>query len=421
MAQLDASLILAGRPLDVVGAMRQGNAAAMETNQIQQQNALANVYQTQGAGLLAGDQGAFNALAGIAPDQAFNMRGAQQDFAMNNRKMELLNAEEKRQIAAAAAQMDAAQKEATIAEIEGAVKMGLAIKSPEQWDAMMAQNAPELVGQFGNRQALAMKYMSMAEALKASTPEVTKPADEYQRYVQEETAAGRQPLDRIGFSQALKGKGFEVMLPDGTRVSQGGAQGSGNMVGDAYNPGEIDNALGMIDSIIGNPDLNIPEDPSLERVVGPLVGGGGNNIDDLNMLQRGYYGGDGTALVEKIGQLQNVAWLSARAMLKGGGAITDYESRKAEGAVARLSRAKAPDEFRAAAKELRDAIAEGKAKLDAARGGATQQPAPQVPSAPANIPPGAVDLLRQNPTSEYRQSFDEIFGQGAAAQILGGN
>lgn len=168
MAQLDASLILAGRPLDVVGAMRQGNAAAMETNALRQQNQLANVYQTQGAGLLAGDQGALNALAGVDPAAAFNMRGAQQDYAMNARKMEILNAEEKRAIAQAAAQMDAAQKEAAIAEIEGAVKMGLAIQSPEQWDAMMAQNAPELVGQFANRQALAQKYMTMAEALKAS-------------------------------------------------------------------------------------------------------------------------------------------------------------------------------------------------------------------------------------------------------------
>lgn len=170
MAQLDASLILAGRPLDVVGAMRQGNAAAMETNALRQQNQLANVYQTQGAGLLAGDQGALNALARVDPAAAFSMRGAQQDFQMNARKMEILNAEEKRAIAQAAAQMDAAQKEAAIAEIEGAVKMGLAIQSPEQWDAMMAQNAPELVGQFANRQALAQKYMTMAEALKASAP-----------------------------------------------------------------------------------------------------------------------------------------------------------------------------------------------------------------------------------------------------------
>lgn len=165
---LDPSIILRGQPLDVVGAMRQGNAAAMETNALRQQNQLANVYQTQGAGLLAGDQGALNALAGVDPAAAFNMRGAQQDFQMNARKMEILNAEEKRAIADAAAQMDAAQKEAAIAQIEDAVKMGLAIQSPEQWDAMMAQNAPDLVGQFGNRQALAQKYMTMAEALKAS-------------------------------------------------------------------------------------------------------------------------------------------------------------------------------------------------------------------------------------------------------------
>lgn len=177
---LDPSIILRGQPLDVVGAMRQGNAAAMETNALRQQNQLANVYQTQGAAIMRGDQNALAGVAALDPGLAQGFQMNSQTMAQNTRKMEILNAEEKRAIADAAAQMDAAQKEAAIAEIEGAVKMGLAIQSPEQWDSMMAQNAPELVGQFGNRQALAQKYMTMAEALKASQgPEAISPNERF--------------------------------------------------------------------------------------------------------------------------------------------------------------------------------------------------------------------------------------------------
>lgn len=385
MAQLDASLILAGRPLDVVGAMRQGNAAAMETNQIRQQNALAQVYQTQGQGLMQGNPQSLNALAPIDPVQAQGFYQGAQTMRINEEELRLKYDEAKRAAAEAARGLAAEERTTQAEKLNGILTGAAALYAKGDqagYTAWLQQNQVDPAQYpFEMFPAHAATVKGAMDALKEFAPEAPKPADDYQRYVQEEMAAGRQPLDRIGFSQALKGKGFEVQLPDGTRVSQGGAQGSGNMVGDAYNPGEIDSALGMIDSIIGNPEKNIPEDPNLSRVVGPVVGGGGNNIDDLGVAQRMYYGGEGTALVEKIGQLQNVAWLSARAMLKGGGAITDYESRKAEGAVARLSRAKDPDAFRAAAKELRDAIAAGKAKLDAARnGGATPPPASPPPS-----------------------------------------
>ena len=252
---MDARIILAGQPVDLVGAMRQGNAAAIETNALRQNNQLTDLYRQQGAGLLAGDQGAMNALAGVDPGLAMGFKADQQAYAQNNRKMEILNAEEKRVIEDRAALMTAAERAAAAAEIEDAVKMGMAIPDAATWDQTMAQVAPEMVGQFGNRQALAFKYMSVAEVMKASqAPDPTegapsgymwtdprnrgagvtplpgveaKPADDYGRYVQEETAAGRQPLDRISYAQALKGAGFEVISPDGTVIRQGGAAGAG--------------------------------------------------------------------------------------------------------------------------------------------------------------------------------------------------
>ena len=70
--------------------------------------------------------------------------------------------------------------------------------------------------------------------------------------------------------------------------------------------------------------------------------------------------------------MQGNAWLGARALLKGGGVITDYESRKAEGAMARLSRAQGDAEFKAALKDLQDALRDGMAKLSGAGGSGSQ-------------------------------------------------
>lgn len=254
---MDARIILAGQPVDLVGAMRQGNAAAIETNALRQNNQLTDLYRQQGAGLLAGDQGAMNALAGVDPGLAMDFKSSQQTYTQNNRKMEILNAEERRVIEDRAAAMSAAERTAAAAELESNVAMGMAIPDEATWDQTMGQVAPELVGQFGNRQALAFKYMSVADAFKnsqASDPTEgapanymwadpnnrgagvvplpgveTKPADDYGRYVQEETAAGRQPLDRISFAQALKGKGTSLSVDPVTGAvtfSQGGAQGA---------------------------------------------------------------------------------------------------------------------------------------------------------------------------------------------------
>ena len=98
------------------------------------------------------------------------------------------------------------------------------------------------------------------------------------------------------------------------------------------------------------------------------------------------------ATIARIGQLQSNAWLSARAMLKGGGAITDYESKKAEAAVARLERPKDAKEFKQALKDLRDAITEGEAKLKGKGAAPAASPAP-TDAAPSGEP----TRLKYNP------------------------
>lgn len=353
---LNPSIILAGNNPDIFGSYARGQQVGQQAVENRRMNALAQLYQDQGPQIAAGDRNALNALARFDPQAAMGVE-------QNRARMDAMSAQERRQAEEYAASKSAAERQATAARIEEGVRMGMAAQTPEQWDAMMAQVDPSLVGMFGQRQMIANKYMTMAEILKGQQPE--KPADEYQRYVQEEAAAGRQPLDRISFAKAKQKQSSIEVQPDGTvRVTEGGNAQPSERVN--VDPAAFDTVISQIDAIAG--------DENLGRVTGPLEGGGGNDVEQLNMAQRAYYGSGGLSLIEKIGQLQSGMWLSARQMLKGGGAITDYESRKAEAAMARLSRVKNEAEFKAALDDLRSAIIEGRDKLIAARGGQRQQP-----------------------------------------------
>ena len=90
----------------------------------------------------------------------------------------------------------------------------------------------------------------------------------------------------------------------------------------------------------------------------------------------------GREALTRFKQLSGRAFLEDRAMLKGGGAITDFESNKAEMAVARLERSLNESDAKSALEEFKEAVREGAAKLRAKAGGAAPQPAaPAAPSA----------------------------------------
>lgn len=235
---LNPNIILQGQQANVMNALSQGNQAAAQTLQLRDQNKLRDLYAQQGAGIAAGDQSALNALAGIDPQAALGvqntrlgMDNTRQTMDIRQQTADRLSREEQRAIQERAAQMSAAERAAEAAKIEDAVKMGLMIQTPEEWDRMAQQNAPELVGQFANREALAAKYMSVAEVLKSKAP--PEPADEYGRYFAEETKAGRKPLSRIDYAQAKKGQGVSMTMPDGTTVQVGGPSGPPKLTVDA--------------------------------------------------------------------------------------------------------------------------------------------------------------------------------------------
>lgn len=96
----------------------------------------------------------------------------------------------------------------------------------------------------------------------------------------------------------------------------------------------------------------IQSDPSESSVLGTWGGNTPNIFPDARRVQA------------KIDQLKGSAFLAARQMLKGGGAITDYEGQKAEAAKVRMDQAQSQSDFNAALDDFNNAVQEGYRKLE---------------------------------------------------------
>lgn len=412
---LQPGLILAGQQFDLAGSMGAGNQLAAQTNQLRDQNALRDVYRTQGAGILQGNQQSLNALAAVDPNLAINAQGGVLSNQTTTRQLEIINAEEKRAIAEAARNMDEAQKAEALKATQQQVLKFVMAPDASTFDRMVTEaGKPELAGMFDQRQRLGALYMDdFTKAFETAVGPAANPAA-----LTEGAPAGKMWVDptnrALGVKDLPGAGGIEwrdatpqeaarygaaagqistktgafkpfnpprntttEVGPDGTlRIIQGPGNGGKVDVGDAISPAGIDEAKNLITDILKT-------DPkTLARITGSVAGGGGNNVDELGAPARLYYGDDGVATIEKLGQLGSQAWFAARDMLKGGGQITDYESKKAEAAVARLSRTKSPEDLKAALQELLDAIQAGEEKLRAAgRLGSVADPAATPPAA----------------------------------------
>lgn len=412
--QMNPGIILAGEPVNALASYMSGQGAAQQRGEWDRQNALAQLYKTQGAGLISGDQTALNALAGLDPQTAMQMQTQQQSLAMDRERLQMARTAAAREAEAWAMDKDAAtvaaERERLATGLKGASYF-FAQGDQAGYEAFLKQQGVD-PAQFPFEQfpAYAAGAEGVLEALTGFTPKAVDPMDalklEEQRLKVEamknpppegpltteaklkaDLDAGR--IDRATYEAALA-----RMAPKGTSLTFDPTTGAmtfndgpgvaggvgGPTVGQVYNPNEVSAVIDLIDQITA--------DPNLPGVVGgrAMLLGGGNMPDEMNLAQRLGYGQGGLSVIEKIGQLQSNTWFSARAMLKGGGPITDYESRKAEAAVSRLARPKSEEDFRAALQELRDAIVEGQAKLAAAAAGG-QATAP--PS--QGLQPGAVE------------------------------
>jgi len=134
---------------------------------------------------------------------------------------------------------------------------------------------------------------------------------------------------------------------------------------------DVDFATQLIDDLLN--------DPALDKVVGPLQGALPNVSADAVRVQA------------KIDRLSGQAFIAARQMLKGGGQITDFESKRAEAAYSLLMNTRLSDEdYRAALMEFKDAVQAGYNRLMAqaeAGGASSPQPAAETQT-PNNDPLG---------------------------------
>jgi hypothetical protein len=95
-------------------------------------------------------------------------------------------------------------------------------------------------------------------------------------------------------------------------------------------------------------------DPYLPNMLGPVQGRLPNVSAEAARVQG------------KMNQISGGAFLQARQMLKGGGAITDFESRKAEDAFLLMNTAQNEEDFRKAMQNFLDAVRAGLPKLQTA-------------------------------------------------------
>lgn len=151
--------------------------------------------------------------------------------------------------------------------------------------------------------------------------------------------------------------------------------------------------------------------------------------------------------VDLVNQAKGRAFLEAFNSLRGGGAITEIEGKKASEAIARLERARRPEDFDKALDDLELIVQRGVAKAYQMAGRQPGQPpaervnsGPGIPAAPqraapdarpqvplpkerrafAQPPPEAINDLMREPSPAAKAEFDQVFGPGSADAILKG-
>ena len=176
----DSRIILGAQQFDLGAAMNAGLEMAARQKQVDQQNALANFYKTQGANILAGDQNALNALAGFDPAAAMGIQSQRQSMAYADEDQEAQRAAAQREAERYAKEVGAEKAAADAAELRANTMQALAAPTPEAFDAMMIANGrPDMVGQWESREMLAIPYLELADAIDMIAP---KAPDQSERF-----------------------------------------------------------------------------------------------------------------------------------------------------------------------------------------------------------------------------------------------
>ncbi len=164
---------------------------AQQAKDMERQNALAQLYQTQGAGIANGDQGALNALAALDPMAAMGVRQnalgmqatqlgmqqTQQSMAFDAEKMQMVRDQSKAAAAEHAAKLTAEQRAAEAAKMESVLRGAAAVvDNRPAFEAFLSQNGvdPSQIPAGSEKAFIAMTEGGL-DALKQFTPDPVTP------------------------------------------------------------------------------------------------------------------------------------------------------------------------------------------------------------------------------------------------------
>lgn len=235
MATMNTAIPFAFEAPQIVNALAQGQQAAAQRNELSRMNALAQLYQAQGAGILAGEQGALNALAQFDPAAALGIQDTRQGMDARNLQMQATRQDMRVQAERWANELSEQDRTEAREGIARAIMMMEDANTPEAWDSMAEQlGKPELVGQFAMRDQRLMEVLPFAEALDVYNSRNTQPDPQSAiAKLQQDYNAGliTEEQLQIGMQNlAPSGMAVSVTPGGGVTVSQGpGVQGAVNI------------------------------------------------------------------------------------------------------------------------------------------------------------------------------------------------
>lgn len=206
-----------------------------------------------------------------------------------------------------------------------------------QTDALIAEKYPELVGLPREVQMKALNEKFAGGSNKGSLVPVPGLDPDGNFIYLQPRADGT--MDKFSTPE-----GIVPLSPYQKSFESSSGQAAGKAKGEAETkfkgaaPG-LENSIRLVDEVISHPSLNDAVGPLQGRL--PSVSAGARDFD------------------ERVEQLKGQAFLAARAELKGGGQITDYEGARAEAALLRASQSKSEEDFKKAMGEFRDALVRG--------------------------------------------------------------
>lgn len=224
------NIILAGRQPDLVNTLNRANVAAAGANQIHDQNALRQLYQTQGAEIAAGNPQALNALAALNPQAALDVRNTQNVISNRNARTGIMQASERRAAEEYARQLSAAERQQQAAEAERELMTGISMFKAGDLpglNALMQSIGEPPLASLDEFPARAVKYKGVIDALvelkdfEAGPKETTAMQTLKQRAAEIGLKPGTPEYKRFIATMGKEMPQFSVTTADGTSVSYG--------------------------------------------------------------------------------------------------------------------------------------------------------------------------------------------------------